>query len=70
MDIVRQIEDVPKGSGDKPKKDVLVSDAGELDIPEQVDAEGKQIPFRCACRPMRTVLMCRAEENPSRQSFD
>jgi peptidyl-prolyl cis-trans isomerase B (cyclophilin B) len=34
MDIVKAIEDVPKGQGDKPKKDVIIADAGELEVPQ------------------------------------
>jgi peptidyl-prolyl cis-trans isomerase B (cyclophilin B) len=46
MDVISAVENVPKGAGDKPKKDVLISDSGELPVPETFDAEGKQIPFR------------------------
>jgi len=46
MDIVNAIEDVPKGSGDKPKEPVTIVDSGELPIPDEKDEEGKQIPFR------------------------
>jgi peptidyl-prolyl cis-trans isomerase B (cyclophilin B) len=30
MDIVKAIEDVPKGRGDKPDKDVVIADSGEV----------------------------------------
>lgn len=30
MDIVRSIEDVPKGSGDKPEVDIVIADCGEM----------------------------------------
>lgn len=32
MDIVKYIENVPKGYGDKPSKDVIVKDSGELPL--------------------------------------
>lgn len=34
MDIIRQIENVPKGGGDKPKKDVKIAKSGEVSPPE------------------------------------
>lgn len=30
MDIVKKIEDVPKGAGDRPAKDVVIADSGEV----------------------------------------
>ena len=49
MDVVDAIENVPKGSGDKPKEPVTIVDSGELPIPDLgSDADGKQIPFRGA----------------------
>ena len=35
MDIVSKIEDVPKGSGDKPSKTVKIAKSGELEAPEE-----------------------------------
>jgi peptidyl-prolyl cis-trans isomerase B (cyclophilin B) len=34
-EIVEQIENVPKGSGDKPQKTVKIADSGELPVPEE-----------------------------------
>jgi peptidyl-prolyl cis-trans isomerase B (cyclophilin B) len=44
MDIVRKIENVAKGSGDKPAKDVVIADSGSLplDKPFSVPKEGVQ----------------------------
>ncbi|RYP77088.1 hypothetical protein DL771_001378 [Monosporascus sp. 5C6A] len=39
MDIVRKIEDVEKGPGDKPKKTVKIAKSGELEVPPE-DLEG------------------------------
>ena len=39
MDIVKYIENVPKGYGDKPVHDVIVKDSGEL----PADAEGEKV---------------------------
>lgn len=39
---VKAMENVPKGRGDKPVKDVTIADSGELPLPEdQVDEDGK-----------------------------
>jgi peptidyl-prolyl cis-trans isomerase B (cyclophilin B) len=35
MDIVRKIEDVPKGAGDKPKEIVKIVKSGELEVPAE-----------------------------------
>ncbi|KZO93089.1 hypothetical protein CALVIDRAFT_486363 [Calocera viscosa TUFC12733] len=43
MDVVRAIENVPKGYGDKPKEPVVIAATGE--IPLEVDEEGQQVPF-------------------------
>ncbi|KZT54220.1 hypothetical protein CALCODRAFT_439032 [Calocera cornea HHB12733] len=43
MDVVRAIENVPKGYGDKPKEPVVIAATGE--IPLEVDADGQQVPF-------------------------
>ncbi|KAG8995277.1 Peptidyl-prolyl cis-trans isomerase B [Tulasnella sp. JGI-2019a] len=37
MDVVRAIEDTPKGSGDKPLEKIVIADAGELEITETND---------------------------------
>ncbi|KAH8108034.1 peptidylprolyl isomerase B [Cristinia sonorae] len=42
MDIVTQIEDVPKGRNDRPTEDVIIADCGELPVEPVVDAEGKE----------------------------
>lgn len=34
-DIVKQIEEVPKGAGDKPVKTVKIAKSGELEVPEE-----------------------------------
>jgi len=46
MDIVTAIENVPKGSGDKPKEDVVIAESGELTFELEVDEEGNAIPLR------------------------
>ncbi|CAE6419646.1 unnamed protein product [Rhizoctonia solani] len=42
MDVVREIENVPKAPGDKPKETVVVADSGELELELEVDETGKQ----------------------------
>ncbi|KAJ2917745.1 hypothetical protein MD484_g2631, partial [Candolleomyces efflorescens] len=42
MDIVRQIENVPKGSGDRPTKEVIIAACGELEIETEADENGNQ----------------------------
>jgi peptidyl-prolyl cis-trans isomerase B (cyclophilin B) len=34
-EVVEQIENVPKGSGDRPAKPVKIAKSGELEIPEE-----------------------------------
>ncbi|KAI6032861.1 cyclophilin-like domain-containing protein [Pisolithus orientalis] len=46
MDIVYAIEDVPKGSNNKPLEDVVISDSGELPIEPVYDTDGKEVPLR------------------------
>ncbi|ETW80893.1 hypothetical protein HETIRDRAFT_410105 [Heterobasidion irregulare TC 32-1] len=45
MDIVRKIENVAKGRGDKPVEDVIIVDSGELPLDLEVDADGKEVPL-------------------------
>ncbi|ORY78102.1 cyclophilin-like domain-containing protein [Leucosporidium creatinivorum] len=45
MDIVYAIENVPKGSGDKPKEKVVIAASGELPIELELDGEGNPIPL-------------------------
>jgi len=42
QDVVRKIENVAKGAGDKPAKDVLIADSGSLpvDTPFAVPKDG------------------------------
>lgn len=42
MDIVRQIEDGETGAGDRPKKEVVIVNSGEISVPEpfKVSREG------------------------------
>ncbi|KAJ7268771.1 peptidylprolyl isomerase B [Mycena haematopus] len=42
MDVVRAIEAVPKGPGDKPKEDVIIADSGELPLDIETNAEDKE----------------------------
>ncbi|TCD62921.1 Peptidyl-prolyl cis-trans isomerase B [Steccherinum ochraceum] len=42
LDIVHKIEDVAKGSNDRPTEDVTIFDCGELAIEPEVDADGKE----------------------------
>ncbi|KAG8690550.1 Peptidyl-prolyl cis-trans isomerase B [Ceratobasidium sp. 423] len=51
MDIVRQIEDVPKGPGDKPREAVTIADSGELKIELDVDENGNQAAEPPAKKP-------------------
>jgi len=46
MDIVHLIEDVAKGSSDKPKEDVIIVDSGELPVEPSTDSEGNEVPLR------------------------
>ena len=34
MDVVKAVEANPTGAQDRPKKEVLITDCGELDVPE------------------------------------
>ncbi|KIY74453.1 hypothetical protein CYLTODRAFT_340235 [Cylindrobasidium torrendii FP15055 ss-10] len=45
MDVVRAIENVPKGSRDKPAEDVIIAQSGELPVPPSFDEEGNEVPF-------------------------
>ncbi|KLO16964.1 hypothetical protein SCHPADRAFT_822312 [Schizopora paradoxa] len=45
MDVVSAIENVEKGPQDRPKVDVIISDAGELEIEYETDEEGNQVPL-------------------------
>ncbi|KAJ7079141.1 cyclophilin-like domain-containing protein [Mycena belliarum] len=45
MDVVKAIENVPKGGGDKPVQDVVIADCGELKVEAETDAEGNQVPI-------------------------
>ncbi|KAI0958578.1 hypothetical protein AcV7_004365 [Taiwanofungus camphoratus] len=42
MEIVRVIEDVPKGRNDRPTEDVVIVDCGELPLDIEVDTEGNE----------------------------
>ncbi|KAG2150870.1 peptidylprolyl isomerase B [Suillus clintonianus] len=42
MDIVYAIEDVPKGSNDRPLEDVVISDSGELPVEPAMDEGGNE----------------------------
>ncbi|KAG9001460.1 Peptidyl-prolyl cis-trans isomerase B [Tulasnella sp. 427] len=42
MDVVKAIENVAKGPGDKPQQKVVIAAAGELPIEASYDAEGKE----------------------------
>uniref|UniRef100_A0A8H7Y756 peptidylprolyl isomerase n=1 Tax=Psilocybe cubensis TaxID=181762 RepID=A0A8H7Y756_PSICU len=42
MDVVHQIENVPKGGGDRPKEDVIIADSGELPVEKTKDADGNE----------------------------
>ncbi|KAF8200654.1 cyclophilin-like domain-containing protein [Pholiota molesta] len=44
MEIVHKIENVAKGSGDRPVVDVVIADSGELPVEPATDAEGNQVP--------------------------
>lgn len=35
MDVVDAIENVPKGSGDKPVKTIKIAKSGEIEVPEE-----------------------------------
>jgi len=42
LDIVRQIENVPKGSSDRPVDDVIIVQSGELKVVPETDEAGKE----------------------------
>ncbi|KAG9316272.1 cyclophilin-like domain-containing protein [Chiua virens] len=42
MDIIHAIENVPKGSQDRPLEDVVIYDSGELPVEPVIDEEGNQ----------------------------
>jgi peptidyl-prolyl cis-trans isomerase B (cyclophilin B) len=42
MEVVHAIEDVPKGAGDKPIEDVVITASGELPVDPPTDAEEKE----------------------------
>lgn len=42
MDIVKQIEEVPKAPGDKPKEAVTIAKSGELELELETDENGNQ----------------------------
>ena len=39
MDVVKKVEGNPTGAQDKPKKEVLISDCGELEVAEPFSVE-------------------------------
>ncbi|KAF8813825.1 hypothetical protein BYT27DRAFT_6358552 [Phlegmacium glaucopus] len=45
MDIVRAIEDVQKGSGDRPLVDIIIADSGELAVETVTDEAGNEVPL-------------------------
>ncbi|KAI5475554.1 hypothetical protein MNV49_001187 [Pseudohyphozyma bogoriensis] len=45
LDIVHAIENVPKGSGDKPKEKVTIVKSGEIPMEATYDADGNEVPF-------------------------
>jgi len=45
MDVVSQIEDVPKGHSDRPTNDVVIEDCGELPLTSEAESEGKEVPM-------------------------
>ncbi|KAL7411224.1 cyclophilin-like domain-containing protein [Mrakia frigida] len=46
LEILKIIENVKKGRGDKPVEPVTIADSGELPIEPSTDDEGKEVPFR------------------------
>ncbi|KAJ7188018.1 peptidylprolyl isomerase B [Mycena filopes] len=42
MDVVKAIENVPKGGGDKPQEDIIIADSGELALDVETDSDGKE----------------------------
>jgi len=45
MDVVRAVENVAKGAGDKPSEKVTIADSGEIAIEHEVDESGNKVPF-------------------------
>ncbi|KIK67237.1 hypothetical protein GYMLUDRAFT_156753 [Collybiopsis luxurians FD-317 M1] len=45
MDVVHEIENVAKGSNDRPKEDVVIVESGELELEVITDADGAQVPL-------------------------
>ncbi|CCM01136.1 uncharacterized protein FIBRA_03184 [Fibroporia radiculosa] len=46
MDIVRAIEDIPKGRNDRPTEDVVIVDCGELPPDAKAETEENEVPLR------------------------
>ncbi|KAF9231608.1 cyclophilin-like domain-containing protein [Melanogaster broomeanus] len=46
MDIIHAIENVAKGSNDRPVEDVIIFDSGELAVDPVVDEAGNEVPLR------------------------
>ena len=42
---MRRVENVKRGSNDRPVEDVIIIDAGELEIDYEVDAEDNKVPI-------------------------
>ncbi|TFK73897.1 hypothetical protein BDN72DRAFT_760933 [Pluteus cervinus] len=45
MSVVQAIEDVAKGSGDRPAEDVIIAKSGELPVETEKDADGNEVPL-------------------------
>lgn len=45
MDVVTKIENVEKGSSDRPVLDVVIEDSGELPVETETDADGNEVPL-------------------------
>ncbi|KZT19076.1 hypothetical protein NEOLEDRAFT_1078646 [Neolentinus lepideus HHB14362 ss-1] len=46
MDVVHAIENVQKGAQDRPVQDVIIVECGELEVEQEVDENGNQVPLR------------------------
>ncbi|KAG1855726.1 peptidylprolyl isomerase B [Suillus subalutaceus] len=72
MDIVYSIEDVPKGSNDRPLEDVTIFDSGELPVEPVVDEGGKEdiatVPVNSVTSPADAELSDSNEETSTAKS--
>jgi len=64
MDVVHYIENVPKGSGDRPVDDVIIVDSGELPIETTTDEDGNEDTTTGAVADTKTSALPEKVETP------